>query len=156
MPSFREYKSKRPNRIIYDTLTFYNESFGTIRLVDKQIFPKMFAGQVYTPCRMEIAESQQSSTPVIDCSVKFGRLAQDFKQQLKKWRGYARITPISCTYQRFDSNDMKTPLKPWTLYVSDVSMDQNDVTVSLTLKNPLNNNIGQLYTVDDFPGLQNA
>lgn len=156
MSSFREYKSRRPNRVLYDTLTFYSEVFGYIRLVNMQIFPKTFAGQVYTPCRMEISESQQSSTPVIDCTVKFSRLAQDFKQQLKKWKGAARITPISVTYQRFDSADTGTPLKPWTLYVNDVSMDQNDVTVTLTLKNPLNNNVGRLYTPEEFPGLQNA
>lgn len=156
MPTFREFKSQRPNRVLFDTLTFYNQTFGYIRLVDRQVFPKTFAGQIYTPCRMEINESQQSSMPVIDCSVKFSRLAQDFKQQLKLWRGHARITPISATYQRFDSADMNTPLKPWTLYVNDVSMDQSDVTVTLTLKNPLNNNIGRLYTPEEFPGLQNA
>lgn len=156
MPTLREFKSQRPNRILYDTLTFYNQTFGYIRLVDKQIFPKTFAGQIYTPCRMEINESQQSSTPVIDCSVKFSRLAQDFKKQLKLWKGYARITPISATYQRFDAADMNTPLKPWTLYVKDVSMDQSDVTVTLTLKNPLNNNVGRLYSPEEFPGLQNA
>lgn len=156
MPTLREYKSRRPNRILYDTMTFTSSVFGTIRLVDKQIFPKTFAGQIYTPCRMEVIESQQSSTPVIDSTVKFGRLAQDFKQQLKLWRGADRITPISATYQRFDAADMNTPLKPWTLYVSDISMDADDVTCSLTLKNPLNNNVGILYTIEEFPGLQNA
>lgn len=156
MPTFREIKSRRPNRILYDTMTFSSPVFGDIRLVDKQIFPKTFAGQVYTPCNMEIIESQQSSTPVISSTVKFGRLALDFKQKLKLWRGAERITPISATYQRFDSSDMNTPLKPWTLYVSDVSMDADDVTCSLTLKNPLNNNVGRLYNIEEFPGLKNA
>ena len=156
MPTLREHRSQRPNRILYETLTFNHPAFGDIRLVNKQIFPKTFVSEVYTPCRMELTESQQSSTPVIDSTVKFGRLAQDFKQKLKLWKGGARITPISATYKRFDAADMNTPLKPWTLYVNDASMDQNDVTVTLTLKNPLNNNIARLYTPEEFPGLQNA
>lgn len=156
MPTLREFQSQRPNRILYDTMTFYHSTFGYIRLVNRQIYPKTFAGQVYTPCRMEVSESQQSNTPVINATVKFGRLAQDFKQQLKLWRTYSRITPISATYQRFDAADMNTPLKPWTLYVKDVSMGESDVTCSLTLQNPLNNNISFLYNTTDFPGLANA
>ena len=156
MPTLREFQSQRPNRILYDTMTFYHSTFGYIRLVNRQIYPKTFAGQLYTPCRMEVSESQQSNTPVINATVKFGRLAQDFKQQLKLWRTYSRITPISATYQRFDAADMNTPLKPWTLYVKDVSMDESDVTCSLTLQNPLNNNIAFLYNTTDFPGLANA
>lgn len=156
MPTLREFQSQRPNRILYDTMTFYHSTFGSIRLVNRQIYPKTFAGQVYTPCRMEVSESQQSNTPVINSSAKFGRLAQDFKQQLKQWKGYSRITPISATYQRFDAADMNTPLKPWTLYMKDVSMDESDVTCSLTLQNPLNNNIAFLYNTTEFPGLANA
>lgn len=156
MPTLREFQSQRPNRILYDTMTFYHSTFGYIRLVNRQIYPKTFAGQVYTPCRMEVSESQQSNTPVINATVKFGRLAQDFKQQLKQWKGYSRITPISATYQRFDAADMNTPLKPWTLYMKDVSMDESDVTCSLTLQNPLNNNIAFLYNTTEFPGLANA
>lgn len=156
MPTLREFQSQRPNRILYDTMTFYHSTFGYIRLVNRQIYSKTFAGQLYTPCRMEVSESQQSNTPVINATVKFGRLAQDFKQQLKLWRTYSRITPISATYQRFDAADMNTPLKPWTLYVKDVSMDESDVTCSLTLQNPLNNNIAFLYNASEFPGLANA
>lgn len=156
MPTFREYKSQRPNRILYETITFYHSTFGYVRLVNMQVYPKTFAGQIYTPCRMEISESQQSSTPVINSTIKFSRLAQDFKKQLKLWRSYSRVTPISATYQRFDAADMNTPLKPWTLYVKDVSMDASDVTCTLTLQNPINNNIAFLYNTNEFPGLKNA
>lgn len=156
MPTFREIKSRRPNRILYDTITIYSATFGYIRFVADQVFPKTFAGQIYQPCRMEIAESQQSSTPVIASTVKFSRMASDFKQQLKQWKAYGRIEPIQFTRQRFDADDMNTPLKAWTLFVSDTSLDANDVTVSLTIKNPLNANISLLYNVEEFPGLQNA
>lgn len=122
MTTFREYKSQRPNRILFETLTFYHSSFGYVRMVDKQIFPKTFEGVVYAPCRMEVTESQQSNTPVIDSTAKFSRMAQDFKQKLKSWRSYSRIEPISCTYKSFDANDMNTPVKQWTLFVNDVSL----------------------------------
>lgn len=156
MPTLREFQSQRPNRVLYETITFYNSVFGNIRLVNNQIFPKTLGGQVYTPCRMALTESQQSNTPILDSTVKFSRLAQDFKQKLKLWKSYSRITPISATYQLFDAADMSTAIKSWTLYVSDCSMDDQDVTCSLTRINPLNRNVGLLYTVEEYPGLQNV
>lgn len=156
MPSFREYKSTRPARIMYDTVTFYHESFGYIYLVADQQKIMTFEGQQFQPVRMEVVSSQQSNTPVINATVKFSRLAQDFKQKLKLWRGASRVSPITCTYKRYDSLDLNAPLKPWTLYVSSVSMDDADVTVAVTVKNPMNNNIALLYNVDEFPGLVNV
>lgn len=156
MPTLREFQSQRPNRILYETLTFCSPVFGYVRLVNNQIFPKTLGGQAFTPCRMELTESQQSNTPILDSTVKFSRLAQDFKQKLKLWKAYDRITPISATYQQFDAADMGTAINSWTLYVSDCSMDDKDVTCSLTRINPLNRNVGQLYTVEEYPGLQNV
>ena len=156
MQTFREIKSRRPNRILYDTITIYSPTFGYIRFVNDQIFPKTLGGNVYQPCRMEISDSQQSSTPVIAAGVKFSRMASDFKQKLKEWKGYGRITPIQFTRTRFDAADLNTPIKAWTLFVSDTSLDPSDVTVSLTIKNPLNANIGRPYNIEEFPGLQNA
>ncbi len=42
---FRQYKQQRPTRGLYDTITFYHPSFGYVRLVDKQFFPKTLGGQ---------------------------------------------------------------------------------------------------------------
>ncbi len=156
MPSFREFKAQRPNRILYETITFNHSTFGTIRLVANQVYPKTFAGQEYQPCRMSVVESQQSNTPLINSTVKFGRMAQDFKQKLKLWRGNSRLEPISCTYKRFDASDPNTPLKPWTLYVKSVSMDDMDVTVPVSIDNPINKNVATLFTTAEFPGLANA
>jgi len=141
---------------MYDTISFSHTSFGNIYLVADQQKVMVFEGREYQPVRMDVVQSQQSDTPVITATVKFSRLAQDFKQKLKLWRGSSRVSPITCTYKRYDAIDPNTPLKPWMLYVSSVSMDDTDVTVSVTIKNPMNNNISVIYTADEFPGLVNA
>ncbi|MFN7049952.1 hypothetical protein ACK4QX_19860, partial [Proteus mirabilis] len=81
MPTLREYRAQRPNRILYETLQFSHPSFGDIYLVSYQVFPKVLGGVEYQPCNFELSDSQQSRTPIIDASVKFSRVAQDFKQK---------------------------------------------------------------------------
>lgn len=154
MPSYREYRQQRPTRGLYDTITFYHPSFGYVRLVDKQFFEKILGGQVYIPARFEIEESQQSGTPVIDATVKLGRLSADVKSLMKKWKGAARLTAITATRQIFDSADVSAPIKSWVLYVKTVDIDPDSVSVTLSMTNPLNNNIGRLYDPVEYTGLQ--
>lgn len=154
MPTLREYRAQRPNRIIYETIEFHHVSFGSFYLVNNQVFPKTLGGVEYKPCRFELSESQQSSTPIIDSTIKFSRLAKDFKQQLKVWRSYSRIEPITVTYRLFDSKDMATAIKEWQLYVKDCSLDADNVNVSLSMTNPLNTNVALLYDPADWPGLE--
>lgn len=136
MPSFREYKQQRPTRGLYDTITFYHPSFGYVRLVDKQFFPKTLGGQTYMPARFEIEESQQSGTPVIDATVKLGRLSSDIKALMKQWKGAARLTAITATRQIFDSGDVSVPIKSWQLYVKTVDIDADSASVTLSVTNP--------------------
>lgn len=154
MPSFREYRQQRPTRALYDTITFTHPSFGYIRLVDKQFYDKTVGGMVYRPARFEIEESQQSGTPVIDATVKLGRISSGVKAEMKKWRGATRLTPITAMRQIFDSADTAAPIKSWTLYVKTVDIDAEYASVTLSLTNPLNNNVGQLYDPREYTGLQ--
>lgn len=154
MPSYREYKQQRPTRGLYDTITFYHPSFGYIRLVNKQFFAKTLGDQVYMPARFEIEESQQSGTPVIDATVKLGRLSTDVKALMKKWKGAARLTAITATRQIFDSIDVSAPTKSWQLYVKTVDIDPDSASLTLSMTNPLNNNIGRPYDPVEYTGLQ--
>lgn len=154
MTTMREYRAQRPNRIFYETVTFEHPSFSTVNLVNNQHYPKTLGGIEYLPCNFEIAESQQSKTPIINATVKFTRIAQDFKQKLKDWRGYSRMTAIECTHRIFDSADMQTAIREWTLYVKDCSLDVSSVNVSLSMTNPLNKSIAKTYDPADWTGLQ--
>ncbi|GLY59649.1 hypothetical protein Pcaca05_05070 [Pectobacterium carotovorum subsp. carotovorum] len=155
MTQLREYLSKRPNRVMYITLTFVHPAFGEIRLVADQVFEKTLGGKTFSPCRMEVQESPQSDTPIIQGSVKLSRVALDIKQELRGWTGAQRMIPIRAVYQKWDSIDMTTAVSTWSLFVKDISMDALDVTATIALKNPMVNNVGDTYNTTDFPGLIN-
>jgi len=156
MPTYREYKAGRPNRIMFETVEFYHPAFGHVRLVNNQVFAKTLGGEEYEPSQFELTESQQSNTPVIDSTLKFSQLSTEFKQKLKAWRGYARIVSITCTIRRFDALNLNTPANSWMLYVSNCSLDGTDVNVSLSMTNPLNKNIARPYDPAEWRGLING
>lgn len=153
MPTFREYRQQRPIRGLYDTLTFHHESFGYVRIVTGQFFPKTLGGVVYEPSSFEVEESQQSGTPIIDATIKLGRLATNIKTILKSWSGFSRIKPITVTRRIFDSADVATPIKQWTLYAKSIDLDAALASMVASLINPLNNNIGRLYDPVEYSGL---
>ena len=46
------------------------------------------------------------------------------------------------------------PIKSWQLYVKTVDIDADAASVTLSVTNPLNNNIGKLYDPREYTGLQ--
>lgn len=58
------------------------------------------------------------------------------------------------TRQIFDSGDVSVPIKSWQLYVKTVDIDADSASVTLSVTNPLNNNIGKLYDPSEYTGLQ--
>ena len=63
-------------------------------------------------------------------------------------------TAITATRQIFDSGDVSVPIKSWQLYVKTVDIDADAASVTLSVTNPLNNNIGKLYDPLEYTGLQ--
>ncbi|MDE7606647.1 hypothetical protein WIB15_05960 [Enterobacter hormaechei] len=49
---------------------------------------------------------------------------------------------------------MSVPIKSWQLYVKTVDIDADAASVTLSVTNPLNNNIGRLYDPTEYTGLQ--
>lgn len=155
MTTIRELRSRGSNRKPYETFEFNHPSFGYVRLVNNQIFEKTLGEMVFQPAVFKVDESQQSKTPVITASIQFGRLGPEFKEKLKLWRGASRVSPINAIYRIYESLAGQE-LKNWSLYVSDVSIDEQNVSCNITVTNPLNNNVSLIYTPTEWTGLVNA
>lgn len=155
MTTLAELRSRGSKRIRYETFEFNHPSFGFVRLVNDQVFEKTLGGMIFQPASFKVDESQQSKTPVIDASIQFGRLGPEFKEKLKLWRGSSRITPINAIYRVFDSLNGQL-LKSWLLYVSSAEINVDNVSCTITMSNPLNNNVSFIYEASEWTGLVNA
>ena len=65
------------------------------------------------------------------------------------------MSAISCTYSVWDNIGDSAALNAYSLYVKDVSLDANNVTVTASLTNPLSLANPIIYTTKDYPGLLN-
>ncbi len=98
MPSFSGSISSNARRADCTTpLRSTIHPLVTFALSRSSSSPRRSADKAYTPARFEIEESQQSGTPVIDATVKLGRLSSDIKALMKQWKGAARLTAITAT-----------------------------------------------------------
>ncbi|EPF41386.1 hypothetical protein F869_22193, partial [Klebsiella pneumoniae subsp. pneumoniae CIP 52.145 = B5055] len=61
-----------------------------------------------------------------------------------------------CLYQQWNAIGDASSLKDWTLYVSDISADANNVTVDAGFTNPLTLANPIIYTTELYPGLKTS
>jgi hypothetical protein len=102
-----------------------------------------------------IGNSATSAAKKMDeLQTNINRVSSDIKALMKQWKGAARLTAITATRQIFDSGDVSVPIKSWQLYVKTVDIDADSASVTLSVTNPLNNNIGRLYDPTEYTGLQ--
>lgn len=153
MPTLREWKERRPASDLKYTVEFYHSSFGYYRIVDKLFRPAVFGGNEYQPSRFSVVEPVQDGTTDISLTITILAGAQEVRQILKKWRGQARMSPISVKYQIWQNIGDETPMKTFSVFVKGVPVGAEDITVNGGLTNPLTLANNTIYTYQQFPGL---
>ncbi len=113
------------------------------------------AAQTYTPARFEIEESQQSGTPVIDATVKLREAVVGHQSADETVEGCGQADGHHGHAGRYSTAETcLCRLSPGSLYVKTVDIDADAASVTLSVTNPLNNNIGKLYDPREYTGLQ--
>lgn len=155
MTTLREWKEKRPNYSLLETLTFFHSSFpDSYRCIKNKFNDTQINGLTYKPSSFSVTEPAQDGTASISLTITFLMAAEEIRSILKKyWVGSARMQPISCNYQIWGSNGDESPMISYALYVKDISSDATNVTVTLSLTNPLTLGTDKIYRVSDYPGL---
>lgn len=154
MTTLREWKEKRPAYALLETLKFSHSSFGEYRVVKDQFVNVTLAGEEYSPASFTAAEAPQDGTATISMTVTFLTGAESLRSLMRDWRGNSRMEPITCEYALWQKAGAASSLNDYSLFVKDVSVDGTNVTVTLSLTNPLTIGSSIVYRVSDYPGLR--
>ncbi|WP_416413757.1 hypothetical protein [Pantoea sp. App145] len=156
MPTLREWKERRPASDLKQTVVFSHPAFGDYRVVNNLFQSAQFGGVDFEPARFSVTEPTQDGTATIALVITFVAASEHVRQTLKSWRGAARMSPISCVYQQWDAIGDAYPVKTWSLYVKDISADGSNVTVNVSVTNPLTLANPVIYTTQLYPGLKTS
>lgn len=156
MTTLREWKERRPASDIKQTVEFYHPGFGYYRVVNNLFRNTTFGGETFEPARFSVTEPAQDGTAVIALTITFVAASEHVRQTLKKWRGAGRMTPVQCNYQLWDAIGDTLPVKAWSLFVKDISIDASNVTISAGFTNPLTLANPIIYTTQLYPGFKTS
>lgn len=158
MTTLREWKEKRPNYALLETLIFSHPNFpDDYRAIANQFYNRTISGLLFEPSSFSVTEAAQDGTAAISITVAFLTGAEDIRSIMKKyWVGAARMQPITCKYQLWNSLNDTDPMTTRTLYVKDISNDATNVSVTLSLTNPLTLGSSKIYRVTEYPGLRTS
>lgn len=155
MTTLREWKERRPNYALIETVVFNHASFDSpYRVAANQFKDIVLGGDDYSPSSFTVTEDAQDGTASISMTVTFASGSEDVRTIMKKWRGLSRMAPISATYAIWENPGAGVAMSNYTLYVKNISMDSSSVTLSLSLTNPLTVGSSIVYKPDDYPGLR--
>ena len=154
MTTLREWREKRPSYALIETLKFSHSSFGSYLVAKDQFLNVTLGGETYIPASFSTAEAPQDGTASISMTVTFLTGAEALRSMMKLWRGNSRMEPIACEYAVWQRSGDAIALNDYSLFVKDVSVDGTNVTLTLSLTNPLTLGSSIVYRVSDYPGLK--
>ncbi len=156
----------KPREVYYETIELYHSQIGTLRYVFNQFFDKTFtleAGAprdastavVFKAASGDVSPLTQSSNPVSSLQINLGRVGQGVKAELRKISGTGWLEQIQCLYRVYDGSNLTAPMNvPPELFISNVSMDGESVSLTAEDDNPGGIAVARKYLAQDFPGLE--
>ena len=153
--SSREFFTTRPRIIEYVTLEIYHPAFGYLRYVKNQYFEKTFAGDIYQPAAMDIAETIQDERNTVSYEVQLGRVGSQIKSFMKAVDAYPLgwMIPIDATVKYWLSDDLSQPYRPAVeLSIGSFAIDGDNAALVLETANPRGQSVADRYNGDRFPG----
>lgn len=163
-PQRREYLNRAPaDEVAYETVQFSHPDFGDIYLVANQFTPKSFNvdgnSVEFMPVSMSLPQTTNQTTDVNNAgAIQFGRLGPEFRQKLKLITPRNKFKPIDVTIRIFsESTSVVTYERKLFVARNGISMNEEGVTVRLTLDNPARITRKRYsYTPENTPGLLNV
>ena len=162
----QRFFTTKPRQIYFETIELHHSQIGTLRYVFKQYFDKTFTLESTAPrdaglpvtfaaAAGEVSPLVQSDSPTTSLEISLGRVGQQVKQQLKKINGTGWLEQIECIYRVYDGSNASEPMNnPPTLFISNVSMDLDSVSMTCEDDNPNGVTVARKYLAQDFPGLE--
>ena len=158
MTTLREWKERRPNYALLETVTISHINFPQpYRCITNKFYDTVIAGNTFKPSSFSVTEPAQDGTAALNLTLTFLMGAEEVRSIMKSyWQGAGRMSPISCLYQIWNSANDTQALLSYNLYIKDISSDATNVTLTLSLTNPLTLGSDKIYRISDYPGLRTA
>ena len=137
----------------YRTIELYHPAFGTYRFVE-DTEDQVLSSMTFTAISMRITEPNENKDAETALTVQLGGVGGEVQAVIDAMSGTDFLTPISCTYRKWYSGDISSPVLTLSLSVSNV--DFNSYTsVSFTAEDVdfANKKSGEIYTIARFPML---
>lgn len=158
---FFNQKPTAPRQII--TFEIFHPDTGVLRFirdfVDKTLrlestAPRNPSGDVlFTAASFDVREPSQGESSQATLTVNLGRVGSGVKSKLKQITDFGFLSNMELIYRQYLSDDTSAPVKVFSFFVSDINFSEGSVSLAASDDNPTNQDVGRVYTFEDFPGL---
>ena len=161
----RRYWASKEKRIRFKTVEIHHDSIGTLRYVLEQFNSKSFTLEAtaprnasatveFEPMSGQLSDPSQSGA-TINRTLSLGRVGSEVRQKLKLIDNSSRYLSMQMIIRYYIAGEESAPSNvPEIYYISNVSIDENSVTITATDELVYNSRVSRVYREDELTGMQ--